>query len=52
MLIVSDFFVFQNERVTGIPANPYFLPKMAEHDVTHGRPILGVKFSFGQHVQN
>ena len=27
-------FIFPNARVTAIPANPYFWPKMAEHDVT------------------
>ena len=27
-------FIFKTERVTAIPANPYFWPKMAEHDVT------------------
>ena len=34
MLFFSIVFIFQNERVTAIPANPYFWPKMAEHDVT------------------
>ena len=27
-------FIFKNERVTAIPANPYFWPKLAEQDVT------------------
>ena len=58
VLIFPIVFIFKNERVTAIPTNPYFLPKMAEHDVTlmslksHNRHIIGVKFSFGQHVQN
>ena len=43
--------IFKHERVTAIPANPYFLPKMAEHDVTHGQPVIAAKFSFGQHVR-
>ena len=34
ILIFSDCFIFKNERVKAIPANPYFLPKMADNDVT------------------